>query len=374
MKKARLAIVSITSLCLSVSAFGQPSSSPADARATMRVVPIYLSDLRALAMLRIGDSPPAPVVFDTGATSNSIDTDYAAALKLEFDPTVHVHVGDGTGNTIDAKQAKVPVATLGEVPLAAKTATIFPYKERDVVGIFVPDSFLGRQVLLDLRHGRLIIRSRDAGSPCTSSTPYTPSGLPTVMLHLPGLSLPAVLDTGSNSPLVLDTGLARRLPLRHSLQSAGKGTTVTGRYDVFQGRLAGEIRIGPLVLRDALVKFSGSDASIPYIGLPIIRQLLIMLDPGARRACIVDPPSLSAPQLTGYAGRYGTRTIRNEGDALIYQRDGRAPYELRPLAHDLFASDETGDVVQFWRENGRVVRMDVVNNIGTLTSADKSAH
>jgi hypothetical protein len=338
----------------------------------MRVVPIYLSDLRALAMLRIGDHPPAPVVFDTGATSNTIDSDYAAALKLEFDPTVHVRVGDGTGNTFEAKQAKVPIATLGEVPLAEKTATVFPYKERDVVGIFVPNSFAGRQVLLDLRHGRLIVRSRAAGDPCSNITPYTPSGLPTVMLHLPGLSLPAVLDTGSNSPLVLDTRLARKLPLRRPLQSAGKGTTVTGRYDVYEGRLAGEFRIGPLVLHNPVIQFSGSDASIPYIGLPLIRRLLIMLDPERRRACIVDPPSLSVGQLGGYVGRYGTRTIRKEGGTLIYQRDGRPPYALRPLTQDLFASDETGDVVQFWRDHGRVVRMDVVNNIGVLTSAHRS--
>jgi hypothetical protein len=361
------------SLCLSVTAFGQSSSGPGNARPTMRVVPIYLSDLRALAMLRIGDHPPAPVIFDTGSTSNTIDSSYAGALKLEFDPTVHVHVGDGTGNTLEAKQAKIPVATLGEVPLTETTATVFPYKERDVVGIFVPNSFAGRQVLLDLRHGRLIIRSRGTGNPCSNSTPYTPSGLPTVMLHLPGLSLPAVLDTGSNSPLVLDTHLARKLPLRRPLQSAGKGTTVTGQHDVYETGLAGEVRIGPLLLHNPVVKFSGSDASIPYIGLPIIRQLLIMLDPEQQRACIVDPPSLSAAQLAAYVGRYGTRTIRSEGGMLNYQRDERAPHALRPLAQDLFASDETGDVVQFWRHEGRVVRMDVVNNVGEFTSADKSS-
>ena len=283
-----------------------------------------------------------------------------------------MHVGDGTGNTFEAKQAKVPVATLGEVPLTNKTATVFPYKERDVVGIFVPNSFAGRQMLLDLRHGRLIVRSRGAGDPCSNSTQYTPSGLPTVMLHLPGLSLPAVLDTGSNSPLVLDTRLAAKLPLRRPLRSAGKGTTVTGRYEVYEAGLAGNIRIGPLVLRNPVVKFSGSDASIPYIGLPLIRQLLIMLDPEQHRACIVDPPSLSAGQLGGYIGRYGARTIRKDGGTLIYQRDGRAPYVLRPLTQDLFASDETGDVVQFWRDHGRVVRMDVVNNIGVLTTEERS--
>jgi hypothetical protein len=339
----------------------------------MRVVPIYLSDLRALAILRIGDHPPAPVVFDTGTSGNDIDSDYAAALKLEFDPTVHVQVGDGSGNTFAAKQAKIPIATVGEVPLTEKTATVFPYKERDVVGIFGPNSFAGRQVLLDLGHGRLIIRDRGASSPCRERTLYTSSGLPTVMIHLRGLSLPAVVDTGSTSALVLDTHLARKLPLRRPLRSAGKGTTVTGQHDVYEARLAGDLRIGPLTLRHPALKFSGADAAIPFIGLSIIRQLLIMLDPEQRRACVVDPPSLSSPQLAGYVGRYGERTIRMDRGTLIYQRDGRAPYSLRPLTKDLFVVDETGDVVQFWRDEGRFVRMDVVNNIGEFTSADKSS-
>ncbi|HEX5232723.1 MAG TPA: hypothetical protein VFW56_10845, partial [Bradyrhizobium sp.] len=86
----------------------------------------------------------------------------------------------------------------------------------------------------------------------------------------------------------------------------------------------------------------------------------------------VDPPSLSAAQLAGYVGRYGERTIRMDRGTLIYQRDGRGPYSLRPLTKDLFVVDATGDVVQFWRDEGGVVRMDVVNNIGVLATADRS--
>jgi hypothetical protein len=108
------------------------------------------------------------------------------------------------------------------------------------------------------------------------------------------------------------------------------------------------------------------------MGLPIIRRLLIMLDPEQRQACIVDPPSLSAAELARYAGRYGVRAIRMDGRRLMLQRPGRAPYPLRPLGGDLFVNDDTRDVVQFWRNDGHVVRMDFVNNIGVLTSADRS--
>jgi hypothetical protein len=371
-KRVKLAVAYIAALTVSVTAFAQASASEANDQPHMRVVPIYLSDLRAMAALRIGGHPPAPVVFDTGTTGNNIDSDYASAVNLEFDPTVRLHVGDGSGKTFDAKQAKVPVATLGEVPIAEKTATVLPYKERDVVGVFGPNSFAGRELLLDLAHGRLIVRDRGARGMCRDALPYTASGLPTVMLNLPGLSLTAVADTGSNSALVLDTRLEAKLPLRAPVRSAGKGTTVVGKHDVYEGRLAGDVRIGSLVIRNPVVKFSGTDASIPYIGLPIIRKLLIMLDPERRRACIVAPQLLKVSQLADYVGRYGSRTIRTGGGRLIYRSDERGPYILRALGGDLFVDDETGDVIQFWRQNGRVVRMDFVNNIGTLTSEEKS--
>jgi hypothetical protein len=358
MKHAKLAILCITASLTSVTAFGQPSPPPTDARPTIRVVPIYLSRQRAIAALRIGDHPPAPVVFDTGTSGNDLDADYAAALKLEFDPTVHVHVGDGSGKTFAAKQAKLPVATLGEVPIISKTAIVFPYKERDVVGVFGPYSFAGQEVLLDLGEGRLILRDRGASSSCRQSTPYTPSGLPMVMIHLPGLTVPALLDTGSNTPLFLSERLASKLPIRRSVQPSGKGTTVTGERDEYEAHVAGDIRIGRLRLHNPTVGIQGD--GMANIGLPIIRQMVVMLDPELRRVCIPDPPSLNATQLARYAGRYGIRTIRVAGATLILQRDGRKPYALRPLSGDLFVNNETGDVVQFWRQESRVVRMDFV--------------
>jgi hypothetical protein len=371
MKQAKLAILAITASLISVTAFGQPSSPPSNARPAISVVPIYLSDLRALAALRIGDHPPAPVVFDTGTSGNDIDSDYAAALNLEFDPTVHALVGDGTGKTFEAKQAKVPVATLGGVPISANTATVFPYKERDVVGIFGPSSFAGKEVLLDLGHGRAILRDRGASSLCRRTTSYTPSGLPTAMIRLSGRTVPALLDTGSNSPLFLPKSLVDKLPLRRAPRASGAGTIITGQHDEYDARIAGEVRIGRLILHDPTVGVDGE--GIANVGLPIIRQLVIMLDPERRQVCIPDPPAFSPAQLAGYAGRYGIRMIRVAGAMLILQRDGRRSYALRPLSGDLFVSDETGEVVQFWRDQGRVVRMDVVNNVGEFTSADRSS-
>src|SRR3954466_2524682 len=62
------------------------------------VVPIYLSGRRSIVVVRIGNHPAAPVVFDTGTDGNTLDRDYATVLRLQYDPSVEVVVGDGTGH------------------------------------------------------------------------------------------------------------------------------------------------------------------------------------------------------------------------------------------------------------------------------------
>ena len=365
----------------SAQAVGTPAaSSPATPAAatmtqprelpTIGVVPIYLSGRRSLAMVRVGDHPPAPVVFDTGTTGNSLDTDFSEHLQLTYDPSVNVEVGDGTGKSFIAKEANIPVASLGGVPISEKTAAVYPYKERDVVGIYGPGSFAGKHVLLDLGNGRVIVQDKRAlGANVPEGTPYA-RRLPAINVELPGgATVSALLDTGSDSVLLLPEEMARKLPLRGPLRIAGQLKTVTGQRPFYEGDLDGEVRIGKVVLKNPTIKFSGKNANV---GLPIIRQLLIMLDPEKQTSWVVDPPVLSASDLAMFSGRYGIRTIRFKSGRLLSQRDDSRPYVLHPMGGDLFRLEGSADVVQFWREGGRVVRMDHISGPGALTQAAKT--
>lgn len=70
----------------------------------------------------------------------------------------------------------------------------------------------------------------------------------------------------------------------------------------------------------------------------------------------VRPYSLDGVNLSAYAGRYGIRTIRVEAGELIYQRDGKDPSRLIPMAPDLFAFPDTDDIrVRFRRVGDKVV-------------------
>lgn len=50
------------------------------------------------------------------------------------------------------------------------------------------------------------------------------------------------------------------------------------------GRIRGTIRIGPLTLHDPEVSFLGDIANI---GLPLIRQVTLVLDPAGKRSWVL---------------------------------------------------------------------------------------
>jgi hypothetical protein len=347
-------------------------AGPSRTSTPLGVVPIYVSGRRAISVLQVGNHAPVPVVFDTGTSANNLDAGYATQLGVSYTP-VQVELGDGTGNILKARQAEIADATLGGVTIFSKTATVFPYKERDVVGIFGPNSFRGRLMVLDLAHGRLIVTDKDPGVPIPAdATSYDALGRPALTLHLPGTTLPALIDSGNDSALILPESLAQKIPLRGPLRVAGRAKTLTGERDTYEGDIAGDIRIENIVLRSPTAKFSGKD--VANIGLPLMRQLLIGLDPEQQKAWVINQPVLSSNQRSHYIGRYGIRTVKIDGGALIYQRDQRPGYVMRPLSEDLFAIEETGEVVQFRRKDGVVIVMNHVSGGGVFTQAHRTQY
>ena len=87
------------------------------------------------------------------------------------------------------------------------------------------------------------------------------------------------------------------------------------------------------------------------------------------------PMTVPAADLPSYAGRYGIRTIRVENGALVFQRDGRDPIQLLPMARDLFAFTNTDDIrVRFRRgADGKVIGFDQVTRDGQVVPSDRSS-
>jgi hypothetical protein len=329
--------------------------------ATTTVVPLYGSGGRALAMLTLGDSPPAPVVFDTGTDENLIIESYARRLGLKVVGSAPMlDAATGKGSTVPV--VALPTPRLSGVTVSPARAQRFKYNEPDMVGIFGPGSFSGQLVTLELDLNRLRLSALTPDNlPAGAATPYL-NGLPALDIDVAGISLHAHLDSGADSDLTLPKSLIGKVPLKTPVQVIGMAGSVSGQQEVYGGQIDGAVRIGPLLLKDPQVAFIGL-AGQANVGYKLLRHLTLVMDPKGQRSWVLDP-NVGIGPLTDYAGIYPDREFRVAKGALIFERKGRAPLRLTPVGSDLFESTDTGDRVQFRRRDGTVVHVDVITANG----------
>jgi hypothetical protein len=138
---------------------------------------------------------------------------------------------------------------------------------------------------------------------------------------------------------------------------------------VLGGELSGSVEIGPYSMTDPTVSFFDT---VINVGFPVIRKLTIVLDPANKLTWVLDPAK-EKPSWSDFTGRFGQRSIRLEGGKLIYQRDGRPPFEMTYLGGDLFEIHATGDRVQFFRNGGRVVRFELITSENRISPVERTS-
>ena len=250
-----------------------------------QTIPMYVSARRALVMLRVGDHPPAPVVFDTGTNGNLLDLAYARRLGLpETGPS---HSVDGsTGKPVPGFTTTLARARLGGVPIDEAPATVFEYPREDEVGIFGPNSFPNRLVTIDFAKSRIRIEEKGPDTiPKVPSFPYGDSRLPELTIDLAGTKVKAVLDTGNDASLLLPLSLASKLPLKGALVESGSATSAAGTQPIYRARLKGSIRIASVELKDTDLYFMKGGS--PNVGLPVLRKLALTFDPTEGRTWVL---------------------------------------------------------------------------------------
>ena len=83
-------------------------------------------------------------------------------------------------------------------------------------------------------------------------------------------------------------------------------------------------------------------------------------------------PAKAAHPLAAYAGKYGVRTVRIEGDRLMYEREGGIRTALLPLGENMFALDEAPTTrVEFTVTGESAPSFELVNPDGTRTVATR---
>jgi hypothetical protein len=146
----------------------------------------------------------------------------------------------------------------------------------------------------------------------------------------------------------------------------GRIRSVSGEENVYGARLKGTVTVGPITLHDPEVIFAKGD--IANVGMPIARQLTVVLDPEEQRTWVLRPNALTNAELARYAGQFDGRSIQVGKNRLIYQRAGRVPVALKYLGEDLFENEQTGDRIQFWRGAGRTAGLDFITVDGQVIS------
>jgi hypothetical protein len=84
-------------------------------------------------------------------------------------------------------------------------------------------------------------------------------------------------------------------------------------------------------------------------------------------------PAELADKPQAYVGRFGDRTIRVADGAILYQRDGRPPVKLLPLARDLFVFEsDPGTRLRIRREGGQAAAIDLLRDDGSTSGFKRS--
>lgn len=251
-----------------------------------RTIPLFQSEGRVLVMMRLNGSEPMPMVFDTGSDGNSIDNRVVRARRL---PKVGdaIEVDGTTGKRRFLPVVALDRATLGGVPAGRLEASALPYDYADAMGIISSENFKDSLVYLELSKSRVrLVPRTTAVLPASKPTPYVESIATTDLVLPDGGTIPAHFDTGYDAPLSLPISMMDKVPLYAPARVIGRFKSINTEGEVFGGRIKGRVRIGPVTLDDPEVSFLGDLANI---GLPVIRQMTLVLDPANQRSWVLPP-------------------------------------------------------------------------------------
>jgi len=258
----------------------------AGARPTEGVIELFQSEARVLVMMQIGAGELAPMVFDTGSDGHSIDQSLVDRHRLAQVGDV-IAVDGTTGNAQHLAMVALPDVSLGRLRVGSIDAAALDYDRTDAMGIISSEMFEGSLVVLELDKNRArLLPLATTSPPDGPGVPYV-ADIATVNLVMPdGSTLPAHFDTGYNAALSLPIALMDKVPLMAPATVVGRFKSINTEGEVYGGQIRGTIRIGPVTLENPHVSFLGELANI---GLPVIRQMTLVMDPENNRSWALEP-------------------------------------------------------------------------------------
>jgi hypothetical protein len=270
----------------------------------VETVPLDLSGPRPIAMLTIGTGEAVRVIFDTGASGNVLDADFARGAGLPEDGPAQVGTPAG-GTPIIGFRTRIEGGRLGNATLAGVRAVALPMpalQRLNVRGVFGPGTFAGRLVFLDLARGEIRVTPKTAANlPAGPSHPYSDMGmrsLPGVAVQIGGRSYDGHIDTGQPGMLMMPMPMATsgEIPLGGPLTDGPPAHLADGAPRAVKiGRIRGTVRVGTLVLENPEVRFMEGLNRV-NVGMLALRGATIVFDPAERRTWLIPPGGAAGRQ------------------------------------------------------------------------------
>ena len=301
------------------------------------VVPVTLVDGRVIVDVTLDGKGPFPFIFDTGAHGSVMDLEFAREQGLALGGEITVSSPGGAGRP--GRQVTVGTLAMGglsleKVQLIAFDGLPFPRTADSPRGVLGPYGLSGLLIALDYPGQRVVFRRGALPEPDGREVFGwdRAAGLPEIPAKVDGLEVPMHLDSGASTALSLPTAFIDRLTLDGPLVDMGFAKLVDQVRPVRGARLKGNVTIGRYTVVNPTVRFVDLAKGIGNVGAPVLRRLVLTIDPANRRYRLAGPEDGILEVTETRKPRYGVQLESIEADPLqVVFVDSGSPAEKAGL-------------------------------------------
>jgi hypothetical protein len=244
-------------------------------------VPMHLGSGRPVVQLRVNGRGPFDFILDTGAGTTVIDSALAASLGLGV--VGQDSLGDPRNpNAFAVQMMRADSLQLGGLTFAGVPMVSFNLRRMlgsRYGGVLGLPAFADLLVSLDYPRGRVRVTRGELSPNDPAVVEYdSPDGVISVPVHVGNVTLTAHLDSGNPGGLMLPRAASWEFKFKEEPVAVGHAGTVSSTATIWRGRLAGDVRIGPLVYTDMEVELSDLLDRWANIGFDQLCELTLTVD------------------------------------------------------------------------------------------------
>jgi hypothetical protein len=264
-------------------------------------IPFQLAASRTVPVVqaKVNGKGPFSFLFDTGAGGTVLDEEFVKSLGLELG--AEQPIGDPSGaKRIVAREVSIDSIEIGDVRLRGITAVAMDRKRfdagEDLKGVLGLPLFAENLFTLDYPAKEIVVAKGALEKDGEGVLAYDAEGpLPRIELTLDGKKILAHIDSGAPSGWTFPKAFLEGAKWKEEPKVVGRGRTVNNEFEVWSGRLAGTLRLGPIEIAEPVVNFNDQFPSA-NVGYRALREYAITFDQKNHRVGLHSGSALERPR------------------------------------------------------------------------------